>query len=176
MARPDDIEDLKRILRDPRALRGVLRSMRARDLPPPRRVVAVGGQRELLAAESAAAQSGGLGDEWEGVEGGLAAFKLARDEALRILSYVDDPIDRLVFHLRAVLDMTWDEIVERLAVTIGAPCEPDVLCERHQETRAYLRACMTIESELEARRAPVTPAVVRAEARRRGVAPAGPWR
>jgi hypothetical protein len=100
-------------------------------------------------------------------ESGVGATTLDRDEARRILSYVDDQIDRYVFFLRAVAGLTWHDIVERLAQS-GRPYVERTVRERFDATRTYLRACIEIENERVDRALMVTPAFVRAEAARRG--------
>ena len=99
-------------------------------------------------------------------EDGAGATTLDRDEARRILSYIDDSVDRYVFYLRAVAGLTWQDTVERLAQS-GRPYVVRTVTERYDGTRTYLRACIEIENEWVDQGQAVTPAMVRAEAARR---------
>ncbi len=70
----------------------------------------------------------------------------AEDESMRILTYLQDPLDRTIMLLRAIEGMKWDDIAEVCKRT-----ERTVRL-RYERARAYLRECINKE-----RHAPYTP-------------------
>jgi DNA-directed RNA polymerase specialized sigma24 family protein len=61
------------------------------------------------------------------------------DESQRILTYLPDPMDRMIMVLRAVEDMKWDDIAlacKRTERTVRL---------RYERARNYLRECISRE-------------------------------
>jgi DNA-directed RNA polymerase specialized sigma24 family protein len=66
----------------------------------------------------------------------------AEDESQRILTYLNDPLDRMIMVSRAIEGMKWDDIA--------------ILCKRTERTvrlryeraRAYLRQCIAREQQM----------------------------
>jgi DNA-directed RNA polymerase specialized sigma24 family protein len=64
----------------------------------------------------------------------------AADESQRILTYLQDPLDRTILVLRAIEGMKWDDIAR-----ICKRTERTVRL-RYERARSYLRECLSRES------------------------------
>ena len=66
----------------------------------------------------------------------------AEDESLRILTYLQDPLDRMIMVLRAIEGMKWDDIAvvcKRTERTVRL---------RYERARSYLRECINKEQHM----------------------------
>jgi DNA-directed RNA polymerase specialized sigma24 family protein len=75
----------------------------------------------------------------------------AEDESMRILTYLHDPLDRMIMLLRAIEGMKWDDIAvvcKRTERTVRL---------RYERARSHLRVC--INKERHSTYTPVTPVV-----------------
>jgi DNA-directed RNA polymerase specialized sigma24 family protein len=66
----------------------------------------------------------------------------AQDESQRILTYLQDPLDRMIMVLRAIEGMKWDDIAlvcKRTERTVRS---------RYERSRSYLRECMAREQQI----------------------------
>jgi DNA-directed RNA polymerase specialized sigma24 family protein len=69
----------------------------------------------------------------------------AQDESQRILTYLNDPLDRMIMVLRAIEGMKWDDIA-----TICKRTERTVRL-RYERARRYLRECVAREQQVDIR-------------------------